>query len=102
MIERVLSKTEATVWDQWMIYKAVAQSVLLYGSDRWVVTGDMLKVLEGFHHYVERRIIGMMATCRSVRLWEYPLVMAEMEAVGLHPLREYMRIRQATISENVA
>ena len=32
------------------IHKAVAQSVLLYGSEIGVVTGEMLKVLEGFHH----------------------------------------------------
>ena len=36
--------------------------VLLYGSEIWVVTGVMLKVLEGFHHRATRRITGMMAT----------------------------------------
>ena len=25
-------------------------AVLLYGSDSWVLTGETLKVLEGFHH----------------------------------------------------
>ena len=32
------------------MYKAVAHLVLLYVINRWVVTGDILKVLEGFHH----------------------------------------------------
>ena len=50
-----------------IIYKAVAQLVILYGSESWVVTGDMLKVLKVFHHYVARRIIGMTATCRLGR-----------------------------------
>ena len=45
-----------------MMYKAVAQSVLLYESKIWVVMGDMLKVLEGFHHRAARRITGMTAT----------------------------------------
>ena len=31
-------------------YKEVAQLVILYGSDIWVVMGEMIKVLEGFRH----------------------------------------------------
>ena len=30
------------------MYKAMAQSVILYGSEIWVVMGEMLKILEGF------------------------------------------------------
>ena len=33
---------------QAIMYKAVVQTVLLYGSDIWVVTGEMLMVLEDF------------------------------------------------------
>ena len=32
------------------IYKAVAHSVILYGSESWVVTREMLKVLEVLPH----------------------------------------------------
>ena len=42
----------AMVRDQGMIYNLVAQLMILYGSKRWVITGDMLKFLEGFHHWV--------------------------------------------------
>ena len=41
------------------MYKAVAQSVLLYGSKIYVVTGEMLKVLTAFHHRMERQMTGM-------------------------------------------
>ena len=41
-------------------YKEVAQTVLLYGSDIWVVILSMLKVLEGFHYWEYRRIMGML------------------------------------------
>ena len=34
---------EVQVWG--MMYKAVVESVFLYGSDSWVVMGAMLKVL---------------------------------------------------------
>ena len=33
---------------------------LLYVSDSWVVTGDTLKVLKGFHHRAVQRIMGLM------------------------------------------
>ena len=45
-----------------VMYKAVAQLVLLYGSESWAVTGEMLKVLEGFQHREARRITGMTST----------------------------------------
>ena len=57
----MLEKTGATVQARGMMYKAVAQSVLLYESKIWVVMGDMIKVLEGFHHRAARRITGMTA-----------------------------------------
>ena len=34
--------------------------------------------------------------------WEYPRVVAEMEATELHPVKYYTRRRQVTISEKVA
>ena len=59
MVARVLENTEATVRSRGLMYKSVAQSVILYGSDIWVVTGDFFKVLEGFHHRAARRITGL-------------------------------------------
>ena len=43
-----------------VMYKAVVQSVLLYGSKSWLVKGAMLKVLEGLHNQVVIIIMGMM------------------------------------------
>ena len=54
-----MKKTVATVRAREMMYKAVAQSVLLYGSEIWVVMGMLLRVLEGIHHRAARRITGM-------------------------------------------
>ena len=50
MVARVMERTGATVRDRGAMYKSVAQSVLFYRSKRWVVTGEMPNVLEGFHH----------------------------------------------------
>ena len=67
---RLLAKTGETVQTRGMMYKAVDQLLILYRSEIRVVTGDMLKVLEGFHHRVARRMTGMTATCGAGREWE--------------------------------
>ena len=43
MLARILESTGATLHPRGAMYKAVAQSVLLYSNKIWVVTGDMLK-----------------------------------------------------------
>ena len=39
IIARVLAKMVATVRSRGVMYKAMAQSVIFYGSEIWVVTG---------------------------------------------------------------
>ena len=102
MIVRMPKKAGATVRARGMMDKVVAQSVILYRSESWVVRGEILKVLEGFHYRAARRITGMTATRGAGRECEYPPVVAAMDAEGLHPIREYIRRRQVTISEMVA
>ena len=74
MLVRGLERTGATVRFQVVIYKAVAQSVLLYDTQIWVVTGDVLKVLEGFHHRAVQQITEMTAKRGAGGEWEHPLV----------------------------
>ena len=62
-----------------MIYKVVAYTVLLYGSEMWVATGAMLKVLEGLHHGADHWIKGMTTQGAEDGEWEYPLVADAME-----------------------
>ena len=50
MIARVHERRGATVWAQVELYKVVAHPELLYGSNSWVVTEEILKVLTAFHH----------------------------------------------------
>ena len=37
-----------------MFYKAVVQSVLLYGSETWTLSASSMKCLEGFHYLASR------------------------------------------------
>ena len=57
-----------------MMYKEVAHTLLLCGSDIWVVTVAVIKVLEGFHHRAARRITGMTHQRAEDGELEYPPV----------------------------
>ena len=97
MVVRVLENTVATMRSQGAMYKAVDQSLILYGRDIWMVIGDMIKVLEGFYHWVARHITELTEKRGEGGEWEYPLVVEAMEAAGLHPIGVYIRRRQSTI-----
>ena len=74
-----------------MFYKAIVQSVLLFGSETWNLTASQLQALTGFHHRVARRLSGRMPY-RDAHLgrWVYPLIEEALEIAGLSPLEEYI------------
>ena len=44
--------------------------MILYESESWVVTDTLMKVLEGFHHIISRRIVGITARRGAGGEWE--------------------------------
>ena len=85
-----------------MMYKAAVQTVLIYGSEIWVVIDAMLKVLEGFHHQVTWRIAGMEAWQVGEGGWEWLLVVEALEATGMCPMKDFICRRKDTIEEHIA
>ena len=71
MMTKVMTKIGVKLRAWAMMYNVVVHTVILYGSKSWVVTEVMLKVMEGFHHWVAQRISGM--SYRRVREggWEW-------------------------------
>ena len=61
MVSVVPMKAGTIVWAREMLYKAVMQAVLIYGSERWVLTESTMNFLEGFHQRIYHRIVGKMA-----------------------------------------
>ena len=59
MVTKVLTNMGAVVQAQAMMNKVVVHMVILYRIESWEVTEAMMKVLEGFHHQLGRRIVGM-------------------------------------------
>ena len=68
---------------QEILYKAMVQTVLIYGSEIWLVTGEVLKVLRVFHHQVDRLIAVKMDLSTVYREWEWSPVAYAMDISGI-------------------
>jgi hypothetical protein len=89
MISRVLIRDGATPRISSMFYKAVVQSVLLYGSETWVLPPNILSKLEGFRKQIARRLTGRTPVYhRREDEWQYLLLDNALEEAGLFPINE--------------
>ena len=85
-----------------MFYKAVVQSLLLYGSETWNLTTTALAWLEGFHI----RAAYWMAKVHKPRrgpnhVWVYPATSNVLKECGMHTISHYIGVRQETIFQYV-
>ena len=78
------------------------QLVLLYGSDSWVLTRKILKVLTVFHHWAAQQITWVMEKRGAGREWEYPAVEEAMDSSGIHFIGIYIKRCQTNIAYRVA
>ncbi len=84
-------------------YRAIVQSVLLYGSESWVIRPALLERLEGFHVCAAWRMARVNKPQRGAnRVWSYPPTADVLEEVGLRTMEEYIRRRRNTIAEYIA
>jgi hypothetical protein len=82
-----------------MFYKAVVQSVLLYGSKTWNLTTAVLARLEGFHIHAAYRMAQVHKPCKGLfGKWEYPSTKDVLKQCGLHPVKDYIDTRCSTIA----
>ena len=66
-------------------YKAIVQSVLLYGSETWVLSPAVMARLEGFHIHAAYRIAKEHTPRRGMnRQWIYPPSNKVLEECGMH------------------
>jgi ssDNA-binding Zn-finger/Zn-ribbon topoisomerase 1 len=102
LLSRPLIQTGVSPRYQGYFYKAVVQSVLLYGSESWTMTPQMLAVLRSFHHKIARRISGYLPQRNQDDTWHYPPITEALETAGLFPIEHYIRVRQNTIATYIA
>ena len=75
----------------------MVQSVLLYGSETWVITPQVLQVLGSFHNRVARRISRRMPRLQANGVWFYPPIAEALSEAGLFPIEHYVQKRQRTL-----
>ena len=59
VVLNVLVKTGVTIKYQSMMYKAVFQAVLMYGSESWVAKDMIITILEVFYYRIAGQVAGM-------------------------------------------
>ena len=71
-------------------FKYVIQSVLLFGTETWVVTPRMGQFLGGFQDQVARRFTGWIPWRRADGRWKYTSAEAERVEVGFETIEAYI------------
>ena len=99
-LSRLLVREGATPRVSGNFYKAIVQSVLLFGSETWVWTKSMRLALRGFHHTVACRLTGRLARLLN-GVWVYPPIEEALEAASLRPIEEYITQRRERLLAHV-
>ena len=95
-ISRVLRAENASARVCGMFYKATVLSVLLFGSETWVLSPTTLKGLEGFHVKAARRMTGLLPK-KIGGSWKFPKTKTVLAAANLHTIEPYVQVRRAHI-----
>jgi hypothetical protein len=83
-------------------YKATMQSVLLYGSETWVLSPAVLARLEGFHTHTAYQMAKENVPWQGInQQWVYPPTDKVLEECGMHTIQHYIDVRQETIAKYV-
>jgi hypothetical protein len=101
-IGQVLRRENAPPRVSAKFYKAIVQSVLLYGSETWVLSPAAMARLEGFHIRAAYRMAKEHVPRRGPNLqWVYPSSEAVLEECDMHPIQLYIDVQRETIAKYV-
>jgi hypothetical protein len=99
-VSRILTKQHINPRAAGFFYKAVVQSVLLYGSETWTLTRQSISALEGFHNQIARKIAKQtIHPDPNTGEWVYPPAETARTTAGLFPIQHYIRTRRAYIMD---
>ena len=71
-------------------YVEVVKSVLLFGSENWVLTPRLEKALEEFHHRAAQQMAGMGPKLQRYGTSVYPPIGAALNILGLEEIGVYI------------
>ena len=70
--------------DVGVIYKLVAQAVIMFGLETWIINPRIIRILRFFHHQVTRRLKGKQSYRGVDRICRYPPLSEAMAYVWLY------------------
>lgn len=83
-----------------VFYRTVVLYTLLYGSESWVLTQDLMRQLRSFHRRCCRGLAGDFIRQDEVTgEWICPNSDKVLQKVGCLPIEEYIQRRRDTIME---
>ncbi len=101
-IGQVLRRENAPPRVSAKFYKAIVQSVLLYGSKTWVLSPAFMARLEGFHIRAAYRMAKRHVPRRGTNhQWVYPSLEAVLGECGMHTIQHYIDVQRETIAQYV-
>jgi hypothetical protein len=101
-VRNVLQAQNAAPRVSAMFYKAVVQSVLLYGSKTWVLSKTVMAQLEGFHIQAAYKMAKRHVPRRGPDWqWTYPKSEDVLEECGMYTIEEYIVKQRNTIAAYV-
>ena len=80
-----------------IFYKVIVQSVLLYGSESWVITKSKMVQLRSFHRRCARYITRTHIRQEEDGTWIHPSSDGVLEGAGLCTIEEYIQKRRDTV-----
>ena len=82
-------------------YKGVAQAVLLFGAEAWVISPRMERYLDSFQHRAARQITGRKTRIRGGGSWYYLPLKETLGEAGFEGIRKSVTRRQNTVAQYI-
>ena len=82
-----------------IFYKAVAQAVMLFRAETWVLSSRMEWDLDSFQHRVAQRITRKQPWIQADGNWEYLPLDEAMGEAGFEGIRKLVTMRQNTVAQ---
>jgi hypothetical protein len=102
-VSRVLGHKGSSPMTSGVFYKVVVQSVLLYGCETWDFSEEIRQTLEHFHHWVARRLSGLVPYFVPMdKSWVYPPIREALAKCGLESIEQYVCQRQHTFVDKIS
>ena len=101
-LSRILSQEGADPKVSENFYKAVAQAVLLFRAEMWVLTQSMERALDRFQSRVAKRITGKHPRQQTNGSWDYSPLAEALGEAGLQGIDKLVTRRQHTVTHYIA